>query len=70
MLFTVYTSYKGFDKRYPHTNLFCNTVKIDAESKEDAKRIAWENIKKEETEVENIEIREQRATLSKRVKSK
>lgn len=69
MLFTVYTSYKGFDKRYPHTNLFCNTVKIDAENKEDAKRIAWENIKKE-TEVENIEIREQRATPSKRVKSK
>ena len=70
MLFTVYTSYKRFDKRYPYTNLFCNTVKIDAENKEDAKRIAWENIKKEETEVENIEIREQRATLSKRVKSK
>lgn len=69
MLFTVYTSYKGFDKRYPHTNLFCNTVKIDAENKEDAKRIAWENVKKE-TEVENIEIREQRATPSKRVKSK
>ena len=66
MLFTVHTSYKGFDKEYPNTPFWCDKVKIDAENKEDAKRIAWENIKKRESNLEGLEIRQQDARLSKR----
>lgn len=68
MLFTVHTSYKGFDKNYPNTPLWCDTVKIDADNKEEAKKIAWENIKKRESDLENLEIRQQDARASKRLK--
>lgn len=65
MLFTVRTHYKGFDKNYPNLENWSDFQKVEANDREEAKKIAWQNIMNVE-DIEAYKIIDQRSWKAKR----
>ena len=63
MLFIVITSYKAICKESSYVTYQCDTIKVAAENKDEAKRIAWQKIL-EDSSFESLELKDQIAFIS------